>query len=86
MLQPVKRLQWDELKKQIYKILGLSMKTEIVINIERFIQYAHNVSKIAMGLVFYLEKNRKNIIDCNISNEANGLISAAKGYVILLYK
>lgn len=35
------------------------MKVEIVSNIEKFISYAQNVSKVALGLVYCLQKNQK---------------------------
>ena len=54
MLEPKKRLLWSEMKTHLYNILGLPKRTSLIVNIERFINYGHNVSRITMGLVYYL--------------------------------
>jgi hypothetical protein len=33
MLQPEKRLEWEQLRQIIYQCLGLPLKTDIVVNI-----------------------------------------------------
>lgn len=54
MLKPTQRITWGDLKKKIYKILKLPWTTPIITSIESFIHYVHNVDRIVLGLVYYL--------------------------------
>ena len=58
MLKPKKRLSWIDLKNRIYKSLKLPHNTPIVCSLEKFINYIHDVSKIILGLIHYLNLNR----------------------------
>jgi serine/threonine protein kinase len=86
MLQPEKRIDWDELKKAIYAIIGLSLKTSIVVNIGKFISFAQSISKIVMGFVYYIQKNEKNIEKLGLTKEAEKLTHSCKLYVPIFYR
>jgi hypothetical protein len=58
------------LKKAIYTSIGLPLRTSIVVNIGKFISYAQNVSKIVMGLVYYIDKNLKNIEKLGLTKDS----------------
>ncbi len=70
----------------IYQNLGLSIKVDIVVNTQKFISFTQNVSKICLGLVFYLHKNEKTIEKYNLKKEAEAAVTSSKAYIALLYR
>lgn len=57
----------------------------MIVNIDKFIKFSHNISRIAMGLVYYLDKNRPIFEKYGMIESVNSLIIITKAYTFYFF-
>ena len=56
----------------------------IIVSIDNFIDYMSNISTIVFGLIYYLEKNEKELKSVSLEKVVGRLIDSAKLYNYIL--